>query len=203
MVQPRPTLRLLDAAPAAADATALLGRIAARDEQALSELYRACAATVFGLALRIVGDRQAAEEVVVDTFAQVWERAKGYHQDKGTVLAWVRNIARSRALDRRRRLRPGRATQAEVADLASGLLARDEGPAEASEQSERARRVREAAAALPRGQREALAAAFFVGLTHTEIATTLQVPLGTVKSRIRDGLGALRRALTVAEEENR
>jgi RNA polymerase sigma-70 factor (ECF subfamily) len=199
MLQPRPTLRLRSAtSPPNAD---LVGRIAARDEQGLTSLYQACSTRVFGLALRIVGDRHAAEEVVVDTFAQVWERAAGYHEGKGSVLAWVLNIARSRALDRRRRLGVARTGEGEIADLAAAVLAREAGPDAATAQAERERAVRAAAAALPRGQREALAAAFFAGLTHVEIAAALQVPLGTVKSRIRDGLLALRRALAGTVEE--
>ncbi len=199
MSQPRPSLRLhpASAPPPLADAIA---RIVARDEQGLTVLYQACARRVLGLALRIVADRHAAEEVVVDTFKQVWDRAAGYHAGRGTVIAWVLTIARTRAVDRRRRLGLPRAGQAEIADLAAAAFAREVTPADEIDQAERAARVRTATAALPRGQREALAAAFFSGLTHTEIATTLQVPLGTVKSRIRDGLLALRRALATEQE---
>lgn len=204
MAQPRPQLRLHGKPEPTPQLAELVARMASRDEAALSALYETCGPRVFGLAIRIVGDRHTAEEVTVDAFAQAWDRAPGYEPSKGTVLSWLLNMTRSRALDRRRRL--GAKTpwsDVQVADLAAAMLAPDSSPEEVTHAAERAQRVRAAAAALPRGQREAIAAAFFAGMSHVEIATALAVPLGTIKSRIRDGMLALKRALSSTLEEAR
>lgn len=204
MAQPRPHLRLHGKTEPPLQFADLVTRMAARDETALTALYDACSKRVFGLALRVVGDRQAAEEVTIDAFAQAWERAAGYEPSKGNVLCWLLNLTRSRALDRRRRMGVrAPLSGSQVADLAAALLAPEASPEEASVAAERASRVRAAAAALPRGQREAIAAAFFAGMSHTEIAEALDVPLGTIKSRIRDGMLALQRALASTFEEVR
>jgi len=179
-------------------------RIAAGDESGLTALYQALGSRVLGLALRIVGDRELAEEIVVDTFTLVWQRARTFSAARGDGCAWVLKIARHRAIDRRRQLnRRPEASHEEIADLAQHLFARSQTAEDEQMAMERVARVRAAAAALPRGQREALAAAFFAGMTHQETAAALAVPLGTVKSRIRDGLFALRRALAPAVEEPR
>ena len=204
MTAPQPRLRLHSVSNTASQPEALLARVATGDEAALTALYQACAKRVFGLALRIVIDRHTAEEVVVDTFTQVWQRAKSYVPARGEALPWVLSIARNRAIDRRRKQGNDLAVSHQhIADLALEVFARDASPEDHSAGRERAQRVRAAALALPRGQREALAAAFFAGMTHQEIASAQSVPLGTIKSRIRDGLLALKRALAGAVEEIR
>jgi RNA polymerase sigma-70 factor (ECF subfamily) len=202
MSAPRPRLRLHHNAEGPVRPETLLGRIASGDEAALTALYGQCAKRAFGLALRIVGDRQAAEEVVVDTFTQVWQRARSFQATRGDALAWVLGIARHRAIDRRRQNSAQKVlSHDDIADLALEVFARDAAPEDQSAAQERAKRVRAAALNLPRGQREALAAAFFAGLTHQEIASAQDLPLGTVKSRIRDGMLALKRALAGTVEE--
>lgn len=202
MPHQRPQLRLHGKTEPPLQFVDLVTRMANRDETALGTLYDTCCKRVFGLALRIVGDRQVAEEVTIDAFAQAWDRAGGYEPSKGNVLCWLLNLTRSRALDRRRRMGVRAAlSNTQVADLAAAVLAPEASPEETSVAAERAARVRSAAAALPRGQREAIAAAFFAGMSHTEIAKVLEVPLGTIKSRIRDGMLALKRALASTIEE--
>ncbi len=204
MTAPQPRLRLHSAVSPPAPPDVLLARIATGDEASLAALYQACAKRVMGLALRIVVDRHAAEEIVVDTFTQVWQRAKTYQPARGEALPWVLSIARHRAIDRRRKLGTELSVSPQhIADLALEVFAREPSPEERSATNERAARVRAAAQALPRGQREALAAAFFAGMTHQEIASAQSVPLGTIKSRIRDGMLALERALAGAVEEAR
>lgn len=174
----------------------LVARMADGDEAALSALYEETSARVFGLALRIVGARDAAEDAVVDVYAQAWRLAARYQPAKGSVMTWLCVQARSRAIDLRRSL--GR-DPSEPIDADAPEPAPD--PSERTATSESAASVRAALAELPREQRRLVEAAYFGGLTHSEIAARFGQPLGTVKTRIRAGLAALRRALAPFEEE--
>jgi RNA polymerase sigma-70 factor, ECF subfamily len=180
----------------------LMPAVAAGDQSAFRALYDATAGRVLGLALQVLRDRAAAEEALVEVYAQVWRQAARYDPEKGSVLSWIATIARTRAVDVRRgrsRALERRATLDEV-ELAA-LCDAGPGPVDATADGERARLVRAALDALPREQRRALEAAFFGGLSHSEIAEALGQPLGTVKTRIRSGLAALRAALASAEGE--
>jgi RNA polymerase sigma-70 factor (ECF subfamily) len=180
----------------------LMTAVAAGDRAAFRALYDATSARVLGLALQVLRDRAAAEEALVDVYAQVWRQASRYDPEKGSVLTWIATIARTRAVDVRRCRSRAAGREASVDEVRLEAV-RDTGPdpSDASADVERARLVRGALAALPREQRRALEAAFFGGLSHSEIADALGQPLGTVKTRIRSGLAALRRALAPAEGE--
>jgi len=175
-----------------------LAAVSSGDEEALEPLYRATSARVFGLARRICRRVEVAEEVLVDTYTKVWEHAARYHPDRGTVLAWIATIARRTAIDRVRR-HPDRGEWL-GADSLEVEAAEDPTPFQASLESERAHEVRRALGELNPGQRRAIEVTFFDGLTHAQAAEVLGQPLGTVKSRIRTGLLAIRDRLAPGEE---
>jgi len=177
----------------------LLARLKARDESALSELYDEMAPWVLGLAYRILQDDDEAEEVVGDVFTQVWRHADRHDARRGPLVPWILSIARNRALDlvRRRRRWWRKAERWERARAIDG----DEntpaaGAAEASVPGFPVHReVHQALAGLPEEQRRVVALAYFEGLSHSEIAKRLDVPLGTVKTRMRIAQGKLADAL--------
>ena len=166
----------------------LLDRLRARDESALGELYDALAPWVLGLALRILGDEDEAEEVVADTFTLVWTRVDRHDAARGALVPWILSIARHRALDELRRRR--RWTRR--AERWGEWQATEQVSADAAAPQEAAvpgwpihREVHRALAALPVEQQRVLELAYFEGLSHSEVARRLGQPLGTVKTRIR------------------
>ncbi len=181
---------------------ALVTRVAEGDEGALRDLYDATSAQVFGSCLAILRDRGAAEEALVEVFAQVWRQAERFDPARGSVSSWIATLARTRALDicrtRERQQLGSTPLDAAHTDLFADPMPT---PDEASFASERATRVRTALEALPIDQRRPVEAAFFRGLSHSEVAEWLGLPLGTVKTRIRSGLSALRQALASTESE--
>ena len=165
--------------------TAVLGRGPGGDavdrRQALRALYDACSGKIMAVALRLLGDRSEAEDVVQETFLEVWRRAAEYDPARATAETWAVVIGRSRALDRlRSRSAAARAVSAQALEPTSA----DPAPESAEGHEERAR-VRGALSALPPEQREALELACFEGLTQSEIAARTGQPLGTVKTRVR------------------
>lgn len=186
---------------------ALLLRLQAGEEAALSELYDELAPWVLGVAHRMVGDEDEAEEVLSDVFVQVWTRIHQHDARRGPLVPWVLSIARNRALDhlrRRRRWarkieRVGRERAAMGEDILGG-----HGPGEASVPGWPVHQaVHQALAELPAEQRQAVELAHFEGLSHSEIAQRTGDPLGTVKTRLRlahqklaESLGHLRDWLT-------
>lgn len=181
---------------------ALVARIAEGDELALRSIYDALAGRVLGLAHQILRDHAIAEEAVVDVFAQVWRQAGRYESIKGSVTTWVCTLARTRAIDLRRSRARHSSREASI-DAGEFESFRDdaESPFTSAVTGDHAERVRRALEMLPREQRRAVEAAFFGGLSHTEIAAAFGQPLGTVKTRIRSGLCALRSALAAVEGE--
>jgi RNA polymerase sigma-70 factor (ECF subfamily) len=179
---------------AESELSALVRRVAAGEEDALEQLFRALEEHVFGFALRFSRDGAVAEEVTVDVFARLWSRAASYDPERGRVIAWVLTMTRSVCLER---LRSGRrAAGAEVPlEAARALTDRLPGPASRAQSGETAGRLQGALLRLPREQEELLRAAFFGGLSYSQVAEATGQPLGTVKTRIRAGLAALRRAL--------
>ncbi len=168
---------------------------AAGGDQALRELYRQCGTTVLAVALRMLRDRGEAEDVVQETFLELWRRAELYDARRATPATWAVVIARSRAIDRlRARSSARRALDAQRGEPPPAQPAVE--PVEAREQRER---VRAALAELPPEQRSAVELAFFEGLTHSEIAARLKQPLGTVKTRVRLAMEKLEARLGPAE----
>lgn len=173
----------------------LIARTAAGDREAFARLFDATSPYVNGLARRIVADREAADEVVLEVYVQAWQRSGRYERSRGTPLSWLLNLTRSRAIDRLR-ARSSREREREEAleeePIDSGEAV---DPAEHVLIAERRRRVRDALAHLSADERRVLELAYFRGQSHTEIAAALGLPLGTVKTRIRLGLLRLERAL--------
>jgi RNA polymerase sigma-70 factor (ECF subfamily) len=180
------------------DWAARVQAIAAGDQLALHELYEMAHRMVFTLTVRITANRETAEELTVDVFHEVWRRAADYDAVNGTVLGWIMNLARSRAIDRlrfesrkkRSQAAPLQPTAEAAADPLDVLQLREQGAS-----------LRAALAALTPDERQAIETTFFGGLTHAEAAARLNRPLGTIKTRIRSGLHKLRDALTAEAEK--
>ncbi len=177
----------------------LLQRIAAHDTAALAELYDRHSRLLFGLILRIVRDRAEAEEILQDAFVRVWRRAEMYDARMGGPLPWIVRVARNCAIDRLRARRVRATVDAPAIDFAA-VEARApatgiQTPEAAVLIAERRRTLTDALAGLPAEQRQLIEAAFFEGYTHSELAQRLGLPLGTVKTRIRAGMIAMRKRL--------
>ncbi|MBL8044284.1 MAG: sigma-70 family RNA polymerase sigma factor [Nitrospira sp.] len=172
----------------------LLARIAVGDQSALAELYDVSSAKVFGLAMKILGDHAAAEETTLDVYTQVWRRISTYNAVRGTPGSWLMTLAKNRAIDRFRSsyLERGRHVPLEQA---AELPGHEDTPEQYSAGLERQRFVQEALASLSVEQRQAIALAYYWGLSQSEIADQLKLPLGTVKTRVRLGLIKLREVL--------
>jgi RNA polymerase sigma-70 factor (ECF subfamily) len=178
---------------AEAEWVALVRRVAAGDQPALHALYDRAHRVVYTLIVRITGNRESAEELTLDVFHDVWRRAARYDPADGTVLGWIMNQARSRAIDRHRfdhrkkRVDPGLDDP-----LASGSAA---DPRDIASFNQQRAALHRALDALTPDERSSVEAAFFSELTHVEVAAKLGQPLGTVKTRIRSALLKLRQAL--------
>lgn len=170
-------------------------RMAEGDHQALGELYDRHARLLYSLALRIVRERGDAEDVLQEAFSQVWRQAGRFEAARGTVAGWLVTVTRSRALDR---LRQRRSQPGGVADF-ERFAGSVPDPSHALDlqlvTAEQADKVRQALAALPDEQRIPLELAYYEGLSQSEIAAKLGVPLGTIKTRMRQTLRRLREAL--------
>lgn len=171
----------------------LVRSIAAGDQLALHALYQQTHRIVFTLIMRITSNRQTAEELTLDVFHDVWRRASAYDPDGGSVVGWIMNQARSRAIDRlrfeqRKKRVNGRGDSPMTVTPPTG-------PHEAFDGREQGRLLRHALQGLTPDERQAIETAFFSELTYCEAAARLNQPLGTVKTRIRSGLGKLRKVL--------
>jgi RNA polymerase sigma-70 factor (ECF subfamily) len=177
----------------------LLQRIAARDTAALAELYDRHCRLLFSLILRIVGDRGEAEDLLQETFVRVWNRAEQYDPSLGGPVPWMVRVARNRAIDRIRARRVRAVVNAPAPDAAPVEPAAADTaihtPEAAVLAEERRSRLADALAGLPPEQRQLIEAAFFEGYTHSELAERFGLPLGTVKTRIRTGMLAMRQGL--------
>jgi len=180
---------------------ALIRRIANGDQGALAELYDATSRQVYGLALRILSDPGAAEEVTLEVFTQVWNRANSFDLSRGTPSAWLCTMARSRAIDRFRSGAQDRKRAEPLETVSATASSATEDPEASAADSERRVRVRAALDSLPPEQREAIELAYFGGYSHSEIAEQLGHPLGTVKTRIRLAMVRLRETLIDFRED--
>ncbi len=176
----------------------LLERTAQGDGGSFASLYDATSRAVFGLSLKILGDRESAEEATLDAYAYLWRRASQYDPARGGAMGWILTVARSKAIDLlRSRLR--RQDHERPLETVVELRDPNPGPESQTDRSEQVHRVRAALSSLPCEQREAIETAYFAGLSHSEVAAALGQPLGTVKTRIRSGLSTLRRVLAEAQ----
>ena len=179
--------------PPESDWVSLVRSMSQGDQLALHALYERAHRPVFTLIMRITSNRQTAEELTLDVFHDVWRRAGLYDAEGGTVLGWILNQARSRAIDRLRFEGRQKRVNTSGDDWRQPTAPRDS--PDALHLQERAALVRTSVAALSAGERQAIEAAYFGELTHAEVATKLGEPLGTIKTRIRSGLAKLRQAL--------
>ncbi|MFC5176428.1 ECF RNA polymerase sigma factor SigK [Nocardioides taihuensis] len=186
-----------EGASPAPDLAGLLKRSALGDQEAFAQLYDATTARVFGLALRVVRDPAQAEEVAQEAFLEVWRTASRFDPDRGSAVSWILTIAHRRAVDRVRSAEA--ASRRDVSYHQQNQQVAHDATAEAVQASFEARRVRGALETLTSVQREALQLAYFGGYTHTEVASMLDLPVGTAKTRIRDGLIRLRDAMGVGQ----
>ena len=178
------------------DWAALVDSIAAGDQLALHALYERAHRIVFTLAVRITANPETAEEVTLDVFHDVWRTAARYDPEDGTVLGWIMNQARSRAIDRLRF--DGRKKRTDTGQAQpEGEPAAD--PFDVLALRQQADGLRAALSTLTSNERQAIETTFFGGLTHAEAAVRLDQPLGTIKTRIRSGLHKLRSALASEE----
>jgi RNA polymerase sigma-70 factor (ECF subfamily) len=162
----------------------LIRRVARHDASAFEALYRRFARPVFGLALRRLGDRMRAEDAVQETFAAVWRSARTYKPDRGPGAPWLYAVARNAIVDRARNRSepPGEAPDSPSTEL---------GPDERAESSYVSWRVHRALEELSPNERDVIELAYYGGLSQSEVADFLNIPLGTVKTRTRAGLGRL------------
>ncbi|MEO5700262.1 MAG: sigma-70 family RNA polymerase sigma factor [Casimicrobiaceae bacterium] len=180
----------------------LLARTALADQGAFAELYRATSARLFGVALRILRDSPAAEEVLQDVFVSVWHHAGSYATGKSQPLTWLTSIVRNRCLDRLRRREIDTVPISRDANDDDGSGGADfdiasdaPSPVDMLLAGADSRSVRACVDTLERGQKQAIALAFYQGMSHQELARQLREPLGTVKSWVRRGLERLRQCL--------
>jgi RNA polymerase sigma-70 factor, ECF subfamily len=174
---------------------ALLARSSRGDEAAFAELYDRTSARVYGLARRVVRDPAQAEEVAQDAYLEVWRQSARYDEARGNPLAWILTIVHRRAVDRVRSAESARERDTRYAAVGDGPEY-DE-VVEAVTATLETARVRKALTSLTEVQREAITLAYYGGYTHREVSELLDVPLGTVKTRMRDGLIRLRDTLGV------
>jgi RNA polymerase sigma-70 factor, ECF subfamily len=176
-------------APNPREDAALIARLRAGDGNAMADLYDRYSAVVYGVALRVLGDTTAAEDVLQEVFLQLWRKPQAFDTERGRLAPWLAVIARNRAIDLLRK----RPLEEDIDELpiSTGVNLED-----AAEQRLAVDKVRGVLAGLPAEQRKTLEMAFFEGMTHTEIAGRTGEPLGTVKTRIRSALLALRKAFS-------
>ena len=167
---------------------ALITAIRSGDQSAMAALYDRFSSIVYAVALRVLQDTGAAEDVLQDIFMQLWRNPGAFDSSRGNMAAWLAVIARHRAIDALRRRRP-------ESDIADVIVSVEPDLAQEADRSRAMEKVRGALAQMPQQQRSALEMAYFEGLTHVEISAKTGEPLGTIKTRIRTGLLSLRKVL--------
>lgn len=179
------------------DDTDLLARIVQNDADALDLLYERYSRVVYSLALRMLRSAELAEDVVQETFWRVWRRSATFEGRRGSVASWIFGIAHNLSVDelRRQRARPSLVRDTPDDPILSTIVDAGAEVGDLALQNERRRQIRAALAQIPADQRQAIELAYFGGLSQSEIAERLQSPIGTVKTRIRNGLRRLREVL--------
>ena len=157
------------------------------DQRAMAELYDRYSSVVYAVALRVLGDTMAAEDVLQEVFLQLWRNPGAFDAARGSLGAWLAVISRNRAIDALRKRKP-------ETDIEDVIVSVEPDLASEADRSRAAEKVRGALGAMPPAQRSALEMAYFQGLSHSEIASKTGEPLGTIKTRIRAGLMTLRKA---------
>ena len=175
----------------------LLALVAKGDQQAFSQLYDHSSTLLFTLAVRILGNREEAAELLQDVYLEVWRKVSRYDVGRGTPVAWLITLTKSRAIDRlrARAARGYRATNSLEAETAMQVADPSPSPLETQANQELRLAVGTAVAGLPQAQQQAIELAYYEGLSHAEIAQRLNQPLGTVKTRIKLGMSKLRDGL--------
>ena len=183
--------------PTDAELMQLLDRIAAHDEAALKTLYEQTSSKLFGLALRVLGHRDWAEDVLQEAFITIWRVAGDYRASLSPPMAWMGLIVRSRALDLLRRRSADRAhlTHELDDDIAHSIEGDSPNPMDTTQASEQAFALHQCMGRLENKQREVVSLAYLRDLSHGELAEQLRLPLGTVKTWIRRGLDQLRNCM--------
>jgi RNA polymerase sigma-70 factor (ECF subfamily) len=176
----------------------LMHAIAQGDQDAFATFYEQTERLVFGLALRILGNRETAEEVTTDIYMQIWRQAANFEMIRGTALSWLMTIARTRSIDRLRSSSHLR-QETETLDTVVQHVAPGDNPERLSIYAERSRSVRHALNQLTPEQRALIEAAYFEGLSQTELAERFALPLGTVKTRVRAGMIILKKHFAAAQ----
>jgi RNA polymerase sigma-70 factor, ECF subfamily len=166
---------------------ALVSGIRSGDEHAMAQLYDRYSSIVYSVALRVLGDAGAAEDILQEVFLQLWRNPGAFDASRGSLPAWLAVITRNRAIDLLRKRRP----ETEIEDV---IVSVEPDLASDADRNRALEKIRGTLAGMPQVQRAALEMAFFEGLTHSEIAAKTGEPLGTVKTRIRSGLLLLRKA---------
>ena len=161
------------------------------DQSALAELYDRYSSVVYAVALRVLGDTGAAEDILQEVFLQLWRNPGAFDSARGSLGAWLAVITRNRAIDSLRRRKPETDIEDVIVSVAPDL-------AGAADRSRVAEKIRGVLGSMPTAQSSALEMAYFEGMSHSEIATKTGEPLGTIKTRIRAGLMSLRKAFAVA-----
>lgn len=193
--------RNLSMRPSSSEEQNLMQKIANQDETALAHLYDQYSPLLFGLVLRIVKDRQEAEDLLQDIFLQVWEKAASFDHSRGHLCGWLTTLARNRSIDR---VRQKQSTQRRQHKLEEGTLLEEPiqqeslNPLQLVVSLEQSSLIREALKLLPREQSDVVLLAYFGGYSQSEIAEILDVPLGTVKTRTRQGMQKLQQTLKEA-----
>ena len=167
----------------------LVSAIRSGDEQAMAQLYERYSSIVYSVALRVLGNTAAAEDILQEVFMQLWRCRDVFDVSRGSLAGWLSVIARNRAIDLLRKRRP----ESDIAEVVIPVMQDFAGGAEWGRALEK---IRSILGSIPSPQRTVLEMAFFEGLTHTEIAARTGEPLGTIKTRIRAGLLALRKAFS-------
>lgn len=183
--------------PASALSTDLVAQVAKGSQQAFETLYDQSSALLYTLAFRMLGDRDEATELLQEVYLEVWRKVTRYDVSRGSPIAWLVTLTRSRAIDRlRSRAAKGYTTTDPLDESpAAHVPNHDPSPLEDRTQTELRTSVQKALAELPEGQQQALELAYFEGLSHTEIAERLRQPVGTIKTRIKLGMNKLKVAL--------